>query len=105
MAEENTAKKQGEHQISIQIDSQTAPGVYSNFMMISHRKDEFVLDFLFVQPQGPAKGQSIANLRARIISAPGHAKRILRALDENIRRYEQHFGPIEEAVDFPKVMH
>lgn len=92
-------------QISIQMDTPNATGVYSNLMMISHRKEEFVLDFLFVQPQRSPQGQSIANLRARVITSPEHMKRILKAMQENIVRYEKAFGPIEEATDLPKVVH
>jgi hypothetical protein len=44
-------------------------------------------------------------LRSRVITSPEHAKRILRALQENLRRYEESFGTIEEATDMPKVMH
>ena len=99
------APKEQQQQISIQIDAQNATGVYSNLMMISHRKEEFILDFLFVQPQRTPQGQAIANLRSRVITSPEHMKRILRALEENIGRYENAFGPIQEATDMPKVMH
>jgi len=94
-----------EHQISMQADAQSAVGVYSNLMMISHRKEEFILDFLFVQPQRAAQGQSVAHLRSRVITSPEHMKRILKAMQENIRRYEESFGVIEEATDLPKIMH
>ena len=94
-----------QHQISIQMDTQNATGVYSNLMMISHRKEEFILDFLFVQPQRTPQGQAIANLRARVITSPEHMKRILKAMEENISRYEQAFGTIQAATDLPKVMH
>lgn len=104
MADEPKAPKPGEHQISIQIDAQSAVGVYSNLMMISHRKEEFILDYLFVQPQS-SQGQSVANLRTRVITSPEHAKRILRALQENIRRYENTFGIIEESTDLSNIMH
>jgi hypothetical protein len=87
------------------MDPQAATGVYSNLMMISHRKEEFVLDFLFVQPQRAQQGQSIANLRARVITSPEHMKRIFKAMQENIARYETAFGAIEEATDLPKVVH
>ena len=94
-----------EQQISIQTDAQTVVGVYSNLMMISHRKEEFILDFLFLQPQRSQQGQSVATLRSRVIASPEHTKRILRALQENLRRYEEAFGQIEEATDMPKIMH
>jgi hypothetical protein len=74
-------------------------------MMVSHRKEEFVLDFLFVHPQRSQSGEGVANLRSRVITSPEHAKRIVRALEENLRRYEEKFGPIEEATDMPKAIH
>ena len=92
-------------QIQVQIDAPHATGVYSNLMMITHHKEEFILDFLFVQPQRTPQGQSIANLRSRVITTPEHMKRILKAMEENIGRYEQTFGVIHEATDMPKVMH
>ena len=105
MADDEKSQRPHEHQISIQMDPQQSNGVYSNLLMITHRKEEFVLDFLFVQPQRSPQGQSIANLRSRVITSPEHAKRILKALTENVRRYEESFGVIEEAQDMPKVMH
>jgi len=92
-------------QMAIQVDAQQATGVYSNLMMISHRKEEFILDFLFLQPQRAAQGQAVATLRSRVITSPEHAKRILRALQENLRRYEDSFGIIEETTDLPKITH
>ena len=99
---EPTAKDQ---QIAVQVDPSKANGVYSNLMMISHRKEEFILDFMFLQPQKVTKGQSVATLRSRVITSPEHAKRVLRALQENVSRYESAYGTIEEATDIPKVMH
>jgi hypothetical protein len=92
-------------QIAVQTDQQAAAGVYSNLMMVSHRKEEFVLDFLFVQPQRGDDGQGTATLRSRIITSPEHIKRIVAALGENVRRYEATFGEIEAATDLPKIVH
>jgi hypothetical protein len=96
----------GDHSqsLAIQADAAVAPGVYSNLMMISHRKEEFVLDFLFVQPQHGPKGEALATLRARVITTPEHTKRVLRALEENVRRYEASFGTIHEATDLPSMI-
>ena len=65
-------------------------GVYSNNMVVSHTREEFLLDFLMVAPQGGA-------VVARVVVSPGHAKRIAAALQENLRKYEEHFGPIATA--------
>ncbi len=95
----------GEQQIAVQIDPKSGEGVYSNLMMITHRKEEFILDFMFLQPQRAERGRSVATLRSRVITSPEHAKRILRALQENVARYEASYGEIKEATDIPKVMH
>lgn len=99
-------KKPGaEQQIAVQIDPHKGDGIYSNLMMISHRKEEFILDFMFLQPQRATQGGAVATLRSRVITSPEHAKRILRALQENLARYENMYGTIQEATDIPKVMH
>jgi hypothetical protein len=92
------------HQIAIQADPTTSLGVYANLMMVSHRKEEFILDFLFVPPQQQAGNQS-ASLRSRVITTPEHARRIVRALQENLQRYEASFGAISEATDLPRSVH
>lgn len=93
------------HPMAVQADPATSLGVYANLMMVSHRKEEFILDFLFVPPQPQAGGQSAAALRSRVITTPEHAKRIVRALQENIQRYEASFGVISEATDLPRSVH
>lgn len=78
--------------IKIEIDEQTANGIYSNLAMIRHSENEFIVDFIFFQPQdGKAK------VRSRIITSPPHAKKILEALKANIAKYEEKFGSIKEA--------
>ena len=79
-------------QVKIEIDEKTADGIYINSALISHTQTEFVLDFLFLQPQTPK-----AKVRSRIITSPGHAKRLLLALHGNINKYEQKFGQIKIA--------
>ncbi len=105
MSDDAKVQQEQQTQIQVQMDALQATGVYSNLMMISHRKEEFILDFLFVQPQRTPQGQAIGNLRARVITTPEHMRRILKAIEENIGRYEQAFGPISMATDLPKVMH
>jgi hypothetical protein len=58
--------------------------------MIGHSEDEFIIDFIFLQPQN-AK----AKVRARIVTSPGHAKRFLAALKDNISKYEARYGEIK----------
>ena len=105
MEDKPARRKTDERQLSIQSDPQAVAGVYSNLMMVTHRKEEFVLDFLFAHPQRGPEGEQVANLRSRVITSPEHVKRIVRALQDNISRYEAKFGAIEEATDMPKVVH
>ena len=81
----------GVPQIQIDIDEPVAQGAYSNLVLINHNDNEFVLDFAYIQPT-----TARARVRARIISSPRHTKRLLRALEHNVRRYEERFGRIEE---------
>ncbi|MFA5858016.1 MAG: DUF3467 domain-containing protein [Elusimicrobiota bacterium] len=94
MAENQPEQKKGE--IQIQLDEQTAQGVYVNLAMITHTDAEFVIDLLYLQPQAPQ-----AKVRARAITSPVHAKRLLRALQENVNKYESKFGVINEPQNVP----
>ncbi len=89
-------KQDNQFQIEIQVDENTAQGIYTNLAGITHSETEFIFDFLFLQPNQPK-----AKLRARIISNPIHTKRFLLALQENIRKYEERFGKIPEREYLP----
>jgi len=81
-------------QIQIKAQDQDLKGSYSNLMQITHTQDEFVLDyFLVLPPQG--------TLASRVILSPGHLKRMMNALKDNVEKYEAKFGPIKE-VDAPE---
>ena len=77
-------------QIQLQIDEQTAHGMYVNMAMLNHNETEFVIDFIYVQPQAPK-----AVVRARVINSPKHMKRLLHALQDNVAKYETQFGKID----------
>ncbi len=85
-----------ERQMQIAADNETRRGKYANLALISHRKEEFVLDFLFLDPQTPggASKPGQAFLASRVILSPGHMKRLYQAIGENIQRYEKNFGQI-----------
>jgi hypothetical protein len=85
------AQPQLQPQLQIDLDEVTAQGVYVNLTLINHTENEFVLDFAFIQPGTPR-----ARVRSRVIGSPRQTKRLLRALEHNLRRYEERFGPIEE---------
>jgi hypothetical protein len=86
--------KMEEQKIPIEIDNQIAGGVYSNVAVISHTENEFGMDFVFVHPP---KGR----VNARVIMSPSHAKRFLKALQNNINMFEKKFGSIKEAPEPP----
>lgn len=83
-------KKQ--NQINIELTEDVADGVYSNLAIISHSHSEFIIDFVRMVPNVPK-----AKVKSRIIVTPSHAKRLMKALAENINKYEQQFGIIDEA--------
>ncbi len=80
------------NQVQIKADEKELLGQYSNLVMIHHNAEEFTLHFIYIFPN-VAQGKLVSSL----ILSPGHAKRLLRALSENISRYETQFGPIREA--------
>ncbi len=78
--------------INIKIADEELKGRYSNLLRITHTREEFILDFInVVPPQGA--------VTARIVTSPGHLKRILHALGDNLKRYEDRFGEIVEAAE------
>ncbi len=81
----------GERDIPIKIPDEVLRGVYANQMAVAHTQEEFVLDFINLFPPGGV-------VNSRVIVSPGHLKRMIRALQENLGRYEQKFGPVDEAV-------
>lgn len=81
--------------IDIKVDEHIAVGHYSNLAAIRHSREEFIFDFAFIFPDGP-----MGKLVARVILSPAHAKRFAEALESNIKRYEELFGPIVPA-DIP----
>ena len=83
-------------QINIELDEQTAEGTYSNLAIINHSNSEFVVDFVTIMPGVPK-----AKVKSRIILTPQHAKRLLKALGENIHRFEAAHGKIEESEQPP----
>ena len=79
------------NQINIELSEEVAEGTYANLAIISHSASEFVVDFIKIMPGVPK-----AKVKSRIILTPQHAKRLVMALADNIRKYEQIHGTIEE---------
>jgi hypothetical protein len=78
-----------EQKLSVRVPERLLPGVYANQMIIRHTREEFLIDFL---NRFPPEGV----VAARVIVSPGHLKRMIRALKENLGRYEASRGPIAE---------
>ncbi len=82
-------KAQEERQaIPINTADEMSRGRYSNTLLVTHGPEEFIMDFLLQSPNG-------AHLVARVIVTPGHMKRIVKALAENLEKYEARFGEIQ----------
>src|SRR5882724_8166080 len=79
-------------QVQIKADEKELQGQYSNLVMIHHNLEEFTVNFIYIFPNG-AQGKLLNSM----IVSPGHAKRIWRALGENLARYEAQFGTIKES--------
>ncbi|MBQ6082725.1 MAG: DUF3467 domain-containing protein [Bacteroidales bacterium] len=81
-------------QLNIDLPESVADGVYSNLAIISHSPTEFVIDFAQIAP-----AMQKAKVRSRVIITPQNAKRLYRALADNLNKYEQNFGPIKDVND------
>ncbi|MGE0640098.1 MAG: DUF3467 domain-containing protein [Thermoanaerobaculia bacterium] len=86
------AEPEAGQNLNVKIGDEELKGRYSNLLRITHTREEFILDFInLVPPQGM--------VTSRIVTSPGHLKRIVEALATNLSRYEEAFGPIPVAPD------
>ncbi|MCB9190006.1 MAG: DUF3467 domain-containing protein [Flavobacteriales bacterium] len=81
-----------EGQLNIELSEEIAEGIYSNLAIITHSSSEFILDFIRIMPGVPK-----ARVKSRVLMTPEHAKRLMRALAENVAKYESQFGVVREA--------
>ena len=84
-------KKNEKNKINIEIDENIAGGIYSNLAIINHSVSEFVIDFISIMPGTPKN-----KVKSRIIITPQHAKKLSKALNDNIERFEEKFGSIKD---------
>ncbi len=85
----NTDKAE-KKEIKIDFPEHLRSGVYCNNLVVSHTKEEFIMDFMMIAP--PA-----STVTARVIMSPGHMKRTVVALKSNLEMYEKNIGIISEA--------
>lgn len=94
MSEEEKTQKPKKLRRQVAADEKTRRGIYSNEAIVAHGREEFTLDFCFFSSMHPGQGQLVS----RVIVSPGLAKRLLLAMQENVRRFEERFGEIEVPV-------
>lgn len=94
MADQNDNHNNNEqpgNQLNVELPEEVAEGIYSNLAIITHSNTEFVIDFIRIMPGVPQ-----AKVKSRILLTPQHAKRMLKALADNISKFEQVYGKIDE---------
>lgn len=79
------------NQLNIEISEEVAEGTYANLAIITHSHAEFVFDFVNIMPGTPK-----SKVKARIILTPQHAKRFMKAMIDNIEKFEAMQGPIKD---------
>jgi hypothetical protein len=84
-------KKNPQNQINIELPDDIAEGIYSNLAIITHSPSEFIVDFIKMMPGIPK-----AKVKSRIILTPQHAKRLFKALKDNVSKYEALHGEIKD---------
>lgn len=89
MEDNNNTNKPG--QLNIELTEEMAQGTYSNLAILTHSLSEFIVDFVQIMPGAPK-----AKVKSRVILTPHHAKRLLHALQDNVQKYEQIHGHINE---------
>ncbi len=87
-----STKNENNQQLNIELNEEVAQGTYSNLAIITHSPAEFVVDFVRMMPGVPK-----AKVQSRIILTPQHAKRLMKALMENINKYESQHGAIKDS--------
>ena len=86
------------NRLNIELSQEIAQGTYANLAVISHSTSEFIIDFVRVLP-----GMPKAPVKSRIVLTPDNAKRLLTALNDNIKKFEQNFGEIKGNFDRPVI--
>ena len=86
------------NQLNIEISEEVAEGTYANLAIITHSHAEFVIDFVNVMPGTPK-----SRVKNRIILTPFHAKRFMKAMIDNVKKFETANGIIQdmETVEIP----
>ena len=87
---EKTSPQKGQKEIRINFPANLQGGFYSNLLRVSHTREEFILDFMVVH-------ETMGTVTSRVIMSPGHMKRTVSALQNNLKKYEDEIATIQEA--------
>ena len=82
--------------INIELPEEVAEGIYSNLAIITHSNSEFIVDFIRLMP-----GVTKAKVKSRIVLTPQHAKRLMKALKDNLAKFEAVNGPVQDTEPTP----
>lgn len=82
------ADKENDQELQIKFPEELIGGVYANNMIVAHTREEFILDFIMAAP--PA-----GTVTSRVILNPGHIMRVIKALQDNLKKYEESYGKID----------
>jgi len=94
----NNQNQPKDGKLDIELPEEIAQGIYSNLAIINHSATEFVLDYVAIMPGLPK-----AKVKSRIILTPQHAKRLLKALAENVAKFEKKHGEIKDYDNHPTI--
>jgi len=83
--------KPNQQQLNIELSDEVGEGIYSNLAIITHSPSEFIIDFVKMMPGIPK-----AKVKSRVILTPQHAKRLYKALKDNIAKFEAMHGEIKD---------
>lgn len=90
MSDSNADNQKDPNQLSIELSEEVADGHYSNMAVVSHSNSEFIVDFVKIMPGVPK-----AKVKSRVVMTPENTKRLIYALNENVKKFESLNGPIE----------
>ncbi len=88
--------EENKQELNIELDQEIAEGTYSNLAVINHSMTEFVVDFINIMPGVPKP-----KVKSRIILTPQHAKQLMKALADNVHKFEQEYGEIKDNEQAP----
>ncbi len=91
---EEESQPQQPRQQQVRLDASRMETVYANSFAMATTPDEISL-YLGVNTPMPGLKQPLVKISHRLVLIPQNAKRLMVALQQTIKTYEDRFGPIE----------